>query len=132
MLVSSVNIIGSDKVFIFGEKSFIYITKSKGPRSDLWGSYNEANITLTTSAINYIEFCNIKEDHKFRVYDNRLQRIIFKLGRDEETEGWRRLHNEELHNLYSLLYIIRIIQSRNMGSSCSTHGGNEKCVHYFN
>jgi hypothetical protein len=34
--------------------------------------------------------------------------------RDEETGGWRKLHNEELHNLYSSPSIIRIIKSRRM------------------
>jgi hypothetical protein len=34
--------------------------------------------------------------------------------RDEETEGWRKLHNEELHKLYSSPSIIRIIKSRRM------------------
>jgi hypothetical protein len=35
--------------------------------------------------------------------------------RDEGTEGWRKLHNEELHNLYSLPEIIRMMKSRRMG-----------------
>jgi hypothetical protein len=36
------------------------------------------------------------------------------LKRDEVTEGWRKLHNEELHNLYSSPSIIRMIKSRRM------------------
>jgi hypothetical protein len=39
-------------------------------------------------------------------------RRIFGPKRDEVTEGWRKLHNEELHNLYSSPSIIRIIKSR--------------------
>jgi hypothetical protein len=39
---------------------------------------------------------------------------IFGPKRDEVTEGWRKLHNEELHNLYSSPSIIRIIKSRRM------------------
>jgi hypothetical protein len=39
-------------------------------------------------------------------------RKIFGLKRDEVTEEWRKLHNEELHDLYSLPSIIRIIKSR--------------------
>jgi hypothetical protein len=41
-------------------------------------------------------------------------RKIFGLKRDEVTEGWRKLHNEELHDLYSSPSIIRIIKSRRM------------------
>jgi hypothetical protein len=41
-------------------------------------------------------------------------RRIFGPKRDEVTGGWRRLHNEELHNLYSSPSIIRMIKSRRM------------------
>jgi hypothetical protein len=41
-------------------------------------------------------------------------RRIFGPNRDEVTGGWRKLHNEELHNLYSSPSIIRIIKSRRM------------------
>jgi hypothetical protein len=41
-------------------------------------------------------------------------KCIFGLKRDEVTGGWRKLHNEELHNLYSLPSIIRTIKSRRM------------------
>jgi hypothetical protein len=40
---------------------------------------------------------------------------VFGLKRDEVTGGWRKLHNEELHNLYSSPSIIRMIKSRSMG-----------------
>jgi hypothetical protein len=45
--------------------------------------------------------------------ENRVLRI-FGPKRDEETGGWRKLHNEELHKLYSSPSIIRIIKSRRM------------------
>jgi hypothetical protein len=41
-------------------------------------------------------------------------RRIFGLERDEVTEGWRKLHNEEIHNLYSSPSIIRMIKSSRM------------------
>jgi hypothetical protein len=41
-------------------------------------------------------------------------RRIFGLKRDEMTGRWRKLHNEELHDLYSALSIIKIIKSRRM------------------
>jgi hypothetical protein len=45
---------------------------------------------------------------------NRVLRRIFGPKRDEVTGGWRKLHNEELHNLYSSSSIIRMIKSRRM------------------
>jgi hypothetical protein len=56
----------------------------------------------------------VREEHKLGVFENRVLRRIFGPKRDEVTEGWRKLHNEELHNLYSSPSIIRIIKSRRM------------------
>jgi hypothetical protein len=42
-----------------------------------------------------------REEHRLRVFENRVLRRIFGQKRDEVTEGWRKLHNEELHSLYS-------------------------------
>jgi hypothetical protein len=47
-----------------------------------------------------------------RVFENRVLRRIFGPRRDEVTGGWRKLHNEELPNLYSSPSIIRMIKSR--------------------
>jgi hypothetical protein len=48
------------------------------------------------------------------VFENRVLRRIFEPKRDEVTGEWRKLHNEELHDLYSLPSIIRIIKSWGM------------------
>jgi hypothetical protein len=48
------------------------------------------------------------------VFEIRVLRIIFGPKRDEVTGGWRKLHNEELHNLYYSPSIIRMIKSRRM------------------
>jgi hypothetical protein len=48
------------------------------------------------------------------LFENRVLRRIFGPKRDEVTEGWRKLHNEELHNLYFSPSIIRMIKSRRM------------------
>jgi hypothetical protein len=48
------------------------------------------------------------------VLENRVLRRIFGPKRDEVTGGWRKLHNEELHNLYSSSNIIRMMKSRRM------------------
>jgi hypothetical protein len=57
----------------------------------------------------------LREEHRLRVFENRMLRRIFAPKRDEVTGEWRKLHGEELHNLYSSLDIIRQIKSRRMG-----------------
>jgi hypothetical protein len=56
----------------------------------------------------------LREEHRLKVFGNRVLRRIFGPKRDEVTGGWRKLHNEELHNLYSSPSIIRMIKSRRM------------------
>jgi len=48
------------------------------------------------------------------VFDNKVLRKIFGPNRDEVTGEWRKLNNEELNNLYSSPYIVRVIKSRRM------------------
>jgi hypothetical protein len=57
-------------------------------------------------------------------------RRIFGPKRDEVIGGWRKLHNEELHNSYSSPSIIRIYQVKEdeIGGACSTNGVEEKCI----
>jgi hypothetical protein len=55
----------------------------------------------------------LREEHKLRIFENRVLRRIF--GPKREEDGWwRKLHKDELHNLYSSLNIIRVIKSRRM------------------
>jgi hypothetical protein len=54
----------------------------------------------------------LKEEHRFRVSENRVLRRIFGPKREEVTGGWRRLHNEELHNLKASQNIISVTKSR--------------------
>jgi hypothetical protein len=56
----------------------------------------------------------LREEHRLRVYENRVLRRIFGPKRDEVTGGWRKLHNEELHGFYSSSSIVRVIQARRM------------------
>jgi hypothetical protein len=56
----------------------------------------------------------LREEHRVSVFENKVLRKIFGPKRDEIIGGWRKLHNEELHNLYCSLSIIRIIKSRKM------------------
>jgi hypothetical protein len=53
----------------------------------------------------------LREEHRLRVFENRVLRCIF--GPEREEDGsWRKLHNDELHNLYSSPNIFRVIKSR--------------------
>jgi hypothetical protein len=48
------------------------------------------------------------------VFENRVMRGIFGSKGEEVAGGWRRLHDEELHNLYTTPYIVRVMKSRNI------------------
>jgi hypothetical protein len=69
----------------------------------------------------------LREEHRLRVFENRVLRRIFAIKKDEVMGEWRKLHNKELHDLYPLPSIIRIIESRRMrwAGECSTNGGEE-------
>jgi hypothetical protein len=54
----------------------------------------------------------LRKEHRLRVFENRVLGRVFGPKRDEVTGDWRKLHNEELHNLYSSPNIIRMIKAR--------------------
>ncbi|KAJ4438846.1 hypothetical protein ANN_14799 [Periplaneta americana] len=56
----------------------------------------------------------LREEHRFRVFENKVLRKIFGAKRDEVTGEWRKLHNTELHALYSSPDVIRNIKSRRL------------------
>ena len=56
----------------------------------------------------------LREEHRLRVFENRVLKRVFGPKRDEVTREWRKLHNEELNDLYSLPNIVRVIKSRRM------------------
>jgi hypothetical protein len=65
------------------------------------------------------------------VLENRVLRRIFGSRKEKVTGDWRKLHTEELHNLYPSPDIIRMFKSRRMRWACSTRGGDEKYVQNF-
>jgi hypothetical protein len=71
----------------------------------------------------------LREEHRLRVFENRVLRRIFVPKWDEVTGGRKKLHNEKFHDSYSSPSIIRMIKSRRMGGPCSTNEReDEKCV----
>jgi hypothetical protein len=74
----------------------------------------------------------LREEHRLRVFENRVLRRIFEPKRDEVTEGWRKLHNEELHGLYSSPSIVRVIKARRMRwAGHVARMGDEGCIQHF-
>ena len=55
-----------------------------------------------------------KEERRLRVFENRVLRRVFGRRRDEVIGEWRKLHNEELSDLYNLPITVRVVKSRRM------------------
>jgi hypothetical protein len=68
----------------------------------------------------------LREEERLRVFENRVLRRIFGPKRGKVAGVWRRMHNEELHNLYASPSIIRMMQW-----VCCTHKGDEKYTQNF-
>jgi hypothetical protein len=78
----------------------------------------------------------LREEHRLRVFENRVLRRIFGPKRDEVTGEWRKFHSEELHKLYSSPDVIRQVKStevkaNEVGGACGTHGRGEKSIQGF-
>ena len=56
----------------------------------------------------------LREERRLREFENRVLRRVFQPKRDEVTGEWRKLHNEEPSDLYSLPNIVRVVKSRRM------------------
>jgi hypothetical protein len=72
------------------------------------------------------------EERRLRVFENRVLRRIFRSKRDEVTGEWRKLHNEELNDLYccspSFMWLIKKTE---IGGACSMFGAQEGFIQVF-
>ena len=75
----------------------------------------------------------LREERRLRVFENRVLRRIFGPKKDEVTEEWRKLHNEEMNNLYSSPNIVRVIKSRGMrwAGHVGRMGEGEMCTGFW-
>jgi hypothetical protein len=75
----------------------------------------------------------LRKEHRLRVFENNVLRRIFGPKRDEVTGGWRKLHNEELRDLYSSPSIIRIIKPRRKrwAGHVGRMGEREMLIYYW-
>jgi hypothetical protein len=79
-------------------------------------SYNKGYVCVTLSL-------TVREEHKLRVFENRVLRRIFGPKRNDVTGGWTRLHNEDVRNLYSFKYNRNeYVTGDEIGGTCSMYG----------
>jgi hypothetical protein len=73
----------------------------------------------------------LREEHRLRVFENRVLRRIFGPKSNEVTGGWRKLHNEELHGVYSSPSLGRVIKIRRMrGAGHVAHRGEVRGAYH--
>jgi hypothetical protein len=70
----------------------------------------------------------LREEHRLRVFVNRVLRRIFGPKREEVIQEWRKLYYEELITKY---YVDDQIEKNEMGGACNTYGGEERCIQGF-
>ena len=73
----------------------------------------------------------LRDEHRLRVFENWVLRRIFGPKRDGVTGVWRKLHNEELNDVYSSLNNIRVIKSRRRWARDVASIGERRGVHGF-
>jgi hypothetical protein len=96
-------------LLLFSPKSFVFPSHIKKPKGENMQNSNFPVILYGCETWSL----SLREKHRLRDFENRVLRKIFGPKREEE-ESWRKLHNDELHSLYSSPNIVRVIKSRRM------------------
>ena len=75
----------------------------------------------------------LREERRLKVFENRLLRRVFGRKRDEVRGEWRKLHNEDVSDLYSLPNIVRVVKSRRMrwAGYVARMGRGEGCTGFW-
>jgi hypothetical protein len=75
----------------------------------------------------------LREERRLRVFENRVLRRIFGPKRDETTGEWRKLHNDELHEMYTSPNIVQVIKSGRMrwAGNVVRMGRREACIGFW-
>ena len=73
----------------------------------------------------------LKFGNRLRMFENRVLRRVFGPKRDEVTGEWRKLHNEELSDLYALPNIVRVVKSRRMRWAGHVARMGEGCTRFW-
>jgi hypothetical protein len=87
-----------------------------------------SKMSVLTGTTQHRHIPEVSIQHRVRVFENGLLRRIRGPKRDDMTGGWRKLHKEEMHDLYPSPSIIRIIEEDEVSSACSVNGIEVVCV----
>jgi hypothetical protein len=96
-------------LLLFSLKSFVFPTHIKNLKIKIYKT-----VILPVVLYGFETWSlTLREEHRLRVFENRVLRRIFGPKREEDG-SWRKFHNDELHSLYSSPNIVRVIKSRMM------------------
>jgi hypothetical protein len=94
---------------------------------------NNSNSSVNTAS--FVLFTDwsltLREERRMRVFENRVLRGIFGAKRDEVTEEWRKLHNEELNNVYCETKYYSCGQIEEMSGTSSMYGCDQRFIRGF-
>jgi hypothetical protein len=99
-------------LILFGAESFIFQFAVQNVKDQYIYIYRTVILPVLYGCETWS--LTLREQSRLRVFENRVPRRIFGPKRDEVTGGWRKLHNEELSDLYSLPNIVRVVKSIRM------------------